>query len=168
VHQKRFQHVQRGGEMGLLDNADGAPITNHIQMTFTVRYQPTVKAAIFGPVFTAEQTRPEPQVIWTAPVAPIQYTLICWDPDATAKSWLHWLVINCSGTDPSTGTELAKWNPPMPPPSSGQHRYIFGLFQQAAALNIPKIGELGNFHVANFATQNGLTPLAYTGFRINT
>ena len=163
----RRQRKQRGGELGLLDNADGIPIVNEKQMTFNVKWQPTIKAAIFGPLFTVEQTRPEPQVAWTAPPPSIMYTLIVWDPDAAAKSWLHWLVVNCTGTNPSTGNEMAGWYPPNPPAGSGQHRYVFGLFQQAAMVNLPSISNRAGFNVASFGSLAGLTPLVYTGVRIS-
>jgi phosphatidylethanolamine-binding protein (PEBP) family uncharacterized protein len=92
------------------------------------------KAAEVGssPLMKKEAATSEPKVTWKAGEADKLYTLLCTDPDAPAPNapWLHWLVINCKGDDPSTGTTVMSWAPPTPPPGSGIHRYQFKLFLQ--------------------------------------
>jgi len=155
-----------GGPKPLLEGADAPPITNPTPVDFNARFQPSVKVREDGPTFTTYQTAHEPYPVWSAPTPPTMYAIICWDPDATKKSFLHWLVVNCASTDNSDGKVLASWAPPSPPPGTGEHRYVLGLFKQAGPISIPEITDRTNFHPTNFATQNGLTPLAYRGFRV--
>lgn len=164
---------QRGGNaplLGLLDNADGVPILNQENIEFHVKFEPaSVKSANeFGNTLTIEQSQPEPHTYWAAPPAGVMYTFVCWDPDSPAKSWLHWLVVNCKADTPATGDTVVDWSPPAPPRGSGLHRYIFGLFRQAGPVIPPKnMKSDGGFHMANFAAQHQLTPLVYKGVRVN-
>jgi len=159
---------QGGGSTGplLLDNADAVAITNTVNVDFNVRFQPTIQASPFGAVLSRAEARPEPHPLWTKPVAPAMNTLICWDPDAPEKSWLHWLVVNCTDDSPASGKELTPWFPPGPPPGTGEHRYIFGLFQQKDPIDAAPMPNGGKFNATAFATQYGLTPLAYKGIRV--
>jgi phosphatidylethanolamine-binding protein (PEBP) family uncharacterized protein len=167
----RKRYIQRGGDaplVGLLDNADGVPIANKQPIEFHVKFGPnnSQSANEFGSTLTVEQAQPEPHAYWTPPPANTLYTLVCWDPDAQEKSWLHWLVINCKKDTPTSGDLAVDWFPPSPPKGSGLHRYIFGIFQQAAPITA-EMKSSGGFHMANFATQHQLTPLAYKGVRVN-
>ncbi len=158
---------QRGGGVELLHEADGAPIQGvPASIDFNVRFQPTIQASNTGAILSRSEARPEPHPLWTKPVAPEMNTLICWDPDAPEKSWLHWLVVNCTDESPASGKELAPWFPPGPPPGSGEHRYIFGLFKQSAPIDIPPMPNAGGFNAAEFAAKHSLTPLAYKGIRV--
>jgi phosphatidylethanolamine-binding protein (PEBP) family uncharacterized protein len=179
---RRLRHKQRrvkrskgktfrqggGGPKPLLEESTNAPAitVQGPKVDFNVRFQPSVKAREDGPTFTTYQTAHEPYPVWTAPTPPTMYTIFCWDPDATTKSFLHWLIVNCTQADNSGGKILAPWSPPSPPPGSGEHRYVLGLFAQTKPIDIPAITDRTNFNPPNFATQNGLTPLAYTGFRV--
>jgi len=167
--QKRTRRYrQRGGNIiGLLDNADGVSIENQQPIDFIVKFGPESKmtASDFGNTITTEQAQPEPHVFWKVISPDTLYTLICWDPDAQAKSWLHWLIVNCSSGSLKNGVHVMNWSPPTPPKGSGLHRYIFGLFQQSGTLTLDAPAH-GGFHVANFAAQNKLTPIAYKGMRI--
>lgn len=167
---KRTRRTQRGGSaiVGLLDNADGVPITDPQPVDFIVKFGPTFSktASDYGNTIVEIEASPEPHVFWKAPPAGTFYTIVCWDPDAEAKSWLHWLVVNCEGMSAEGGQVLQKWSPPSPPKGSGLHRYIFGLFQQGGLLKIDP-PEQPRFNMANFAAQNMLTPLAYKGMRVN-
>jgi phosphatidylethanolamine-binding protein len=163
----RHRIQQRGGGVELLHEADGAPIQGvPAAIDFNVRFQPTIQASNIGATLSRAEARPEPFPVWTKPVAPEMNTLICWDPDAPEKSWLHWLVVNCTDESPASGKELTPWFPPGPPPGSGEHRYIFGLFKQAAPIDISPMPNAGGFNAAEFATKHGLTPLAYKGIRV--
>lgn len=168
---RKTKRVQRGGNPGgnLLDNADGPDLTPVGNLDFNVRFQPTVKANEQGPKLTTYQTAHEPYPVWTPPTPPAKYTIMCWDPDVPeGKSFLHWLVVNCPGSDPSDGKVIASWHPPSPPPGSGPHRYIIGLLKQTNDLSIPEITNRLNFNPKNFASENGLVAIAYRGFRVET
>ena len=82
-------------------------------------------------------------------------TLICFDPDAVAKSWIHLLYAKSEACNLLTRKVAFEWMPPSPP--SGEHRYIFALFTHEYPITeFPK--ERGYFDIAAFATQNGLKP----------
>ena len=161
---------QEGGNpaRSILDSADAPPISGQAQVDFNVRFQPSVKANETGPLFTTYQVAHEPYPVWSAPTPPNLYTVICWDPDTPAdkKSFLHWLVVNCSKADNSDGKVLSSWYPPSPPPTTGEHRYVLGLFNQTQPIQIPEITDRTKFNASTFAQQNGLTALAYRGFRV--
>ena len=164
--------LQGGGNpaRNILDAADAPAINGQAQaqVDFNVRFQPSVKANEAGPVFTTYQVAHEPYPVWSAPTPPNLYTVICWDPDVPVdkKSFLHWLVVNCSKADNSDGKVLATWYPPSPPPTTGEHRYVLGLFNQTQAIEIPEITDRTKFNATTFAQQNKLIPLAYRGFRV--
>jgi phosphatidylethanolamine-binding protein (PEBP) family uncharacterized protein len=164
--------MQRGGNapvVGLLDNADGVPIVNQQPIELQAKFGPASSKSVseFGHTLTTEEAQPEPHAYWTKPPQGIKYTIVCWDPDAKEKSWLHWLVMNCEGVDPTTGKIVVDWVPPTPPKGSGLHRYIFGLFQQTADVAPPEMTSSGGFNMAAFAEKNKLSPLVYKGIRIN-
>jgi hypothetical protein len=150
----------------LLEESDAPPVSGKAGIDFNVRFQPSLKAREDGPLYTIYQTAHEPYPVWTAPTPPTQYAIICWDPDAAAKSFLHWLIVNCKGTDNSDAKVLAKWSPPNPPPGTGEHRYIIGLFEHTKPIELPEITEREKFNPSTFATANGLTAIAYRGFRV--
>ena len=153
----RRTRKQRGGSLLIGANA---PSLQGRQISFQVIFG-SLSASNSGPILSLEASQIQPTVTWSPDGS---YTLVCWDPDAPAKSWLHWLVINCT-TTPESGKTLQPWAPPSPPPGSGTHRYIFGLFQQSGPLNLPSPSRSG-FQLAQFAKQAGLIPLAYKGIRV--
>jgi hypothetical protein len=173
VRQRKQKRAKRrtfrqggGGSKPLLEGADAPVISNPIPVDFNARFQPSVKVREDGPTFTIYQTAHEPYPVWSAPTPPTMYAVICWDPDATTKSFLHWLIVNCTKTDNTDGKVLASWSPPSPPPGTGEHRYVLGLFKQSGPITIPEIIDRTNFNATNFASKNGLTALAYRGFRV--
>ena len=93
------------------------------------------------------------------------YALIAWDPDASQASWLHWLVVNIPGGSGLTGHTVTPWAPPTPPPGTGIHRYIFGLFLQDQLLDPKTVASQqqaltrAHFNPATFAEQHGLRPV---------
>jgi phosphatidylethanolamine-binding protein (PEBP) family uncharacterized protein len=165
--QKRTRKQRGGNIIGLLDNADGVPIQNAPPIDFIVKFGPssTKTASDFGNSIEITESKPEPRVFWKVLSPDTMYTVICWDPDAKEKSWLHWLYVNCKNGSLEHGIEVVDWSPPTPPKGSGLHRYIFGLFQQKGQLTLDAPPHAG-FHVANFAAQHNLTPIAYKGMRI--
>ena len=109
------------------------------------------------PLFKA---RDMPAVTWPQQSSPI--TLLCWDPDASQASWLHWMVINCQGTSPDSGTTVVPWAPPTPP--SGIHRYMFALYTSKNPIT-PGSYKRPGFDPAVFAAANGLTQLDWAGIK---
>ena len=164
---RRKSRRQRGGaNLDILANT-GAP-TNYLdEIEFNVKFFPNnaLSASLFSNPLTIKQATGEPHVVWTQPKNGEMRTFLCWDPDIVGQSgkpeptngFLHWLVINCTGAEPSTGTLITDWTPPNPPKDS-KHRYIFGVFQQTGALTMdPKQAGPG-FNIAEFCTTNQLTP----------
>ena len=98
------------------------------------------------------ETSGEPMVEWK-PSNPY-YTFLCADPDSSEPSWLHWLVVNCTGGTPSTGTPLTPWEPPTPP--TGIHRYFFSLYSHDHPLTVEAPETRSKFDTNAFVTQNNL------------
>ena len=82
------------------------------------------------------------------------YTLLCVDPDSLEPAWLHWLVVNCKGGDPSTGTTLTPWEPPTP--STGIHGYFFNLYAHKSLLALDAPTTRSGFDTNKFVSENGL------------
>lgn len=116
-----------------------------------------------GQIVTAAAAKPESQVSWQATHNTF-YTLLCFDPDAPAAAWLHWLVANIEGASPAAGQTLVPWAPPTPP--SGIHRYYFCLFSHDARVVAPAPKERGYFKPAEFVKQSGLTPVAAAFYKV--
>lgn len=161
------QPQQKGGgdpKADFLENSDAPLVTPGTLVDFIVKFQPSLPADANGPMRTVYETAHSPQC--TLPNDSHMYTIICWDPDIqVGKSFLHWLVVNCTG-DQDSGKALSSWMAPSPPPGSGVHRYIIGLFKQNAQSNGEPIIDRVNFNATTYATQNNLTPMSYKGFRI--
>lgn len=104
---------------------------------------------------TKQQTMNKPRILFKGVQGKL-YTLLMSDPDAPAKSWLHWLITNISGSIPDIleGDEIISYAPPTPP--SGTHRYIFTLYEQPASILVSAPRERGNFNVEAFEKQHGL------------
>ena len=74
------------------------------------------------------------------------FTLLMIDPDAGKQTptsprpgnsdryYLHWLVVNVSMGDITSGTTLVPYQGPTPPPNTGKHEYIFQLYEQPCGL----------------------------------
>jgi phosphatidylethanolamine-binding protein (PEBP) family uncharacterized protein len=165
---------QRGGSIDILVNTGAPHVSIPPPTDLTVKFLPNSKysASDFGNVLKQHESASEPKTGWTAPPAGTFYTLLCWDPDASQAagqggSFLHWLVINCTGTDVSSGKEITDWVPPTPPKGSGQHRYIFGLFQQSGQLSMEPSDNRKDFNIAGFIQQHSLTAIKYKAIRVD-
>merc|ERR1712080_36615 len=91
------------------------------------------------------------------------YTIAMVDPDAPSRSnpvaaqWKHWLVINVSGNDLSSGQTLTDYAGPSPPRGSGPHRYVFLAYQQKGRItSISPDNKRARFNIADFAEENNL------------
>ena len=111
-----------------------------------------------APLYSAKDM---PAVSWPAQSNPV--TFLCWDPDAPQASWLHWMVINCTGVGPESGTTVVPWAPPTPP--SGTHRYMFAIFSSPAPIAPPVLGR-PNFDPAAFAAKNDLKQLDWVAIKV--
>jgi len=123
---------------------------------------PAFKASNELPTKLLSETQTTPLISWIQ--TPPLKTILCWDPDAPAKSWVHLLYINCKGADPSSGKEVFSWNPPSPPEGTGRHRYLFSLYEQPGPIEIT-LSERGNVAVEELIEAKGLKGLDQVGFR---
>jgi len=64
-----------------------------------------------------------------------KYAWIMADPDAPScqnphnADWIHWVVVNATSPDATDGITVIPYQPPSPPPGSGEHHYITILFE---------------------------------------
>ena len=132
---------------------------------FTVQYG---QANANGKTLSRRNTASQPTVTFTGEEGKV-YTLLMSDPDAQAKSWLHWLIINIPGeaNDVTEGQMIASYSGPSPP--SGTHRYIFTLYEQpAGSMMVNPPYERGNFHVEQFERQHGLQKVVSRSMKVPT
>lgn len=118
-----------------------------------------------GQLLNKSKTIEEPFVYWQQPAQDSYRTLLCVDPDATAPSWLHWLVTNCTGTEPNSGSEIVKWEPPAP--AKGTHTYYFCLFSHAYRIEVDVPKQRGYFGLEEFVEKNGLEPVSVATIRVS-
>ena len=107
------------------------------------------------PKYTGDSIDASPPLHWTkAPEAVKSFALICDDPDAPGKTWVHWVIFNI----PSDKRDLREniptkpvlqdgsiqgitdfykngYSGPYPPPGKA-HRYFFKLYALNATLNL--------------------------------
>ena len=119
-----------------------------------------------GKTLSKKNTVNQPTIVFKGEPGKV-YTVMMSDPDAQAKSWLHWLITNIPGEvgDVAEGQSVLNYSPPAPP--SGTHRYIFTLYEQpAGSIMVAKPAERGNFPVSAFQQQYGLIPLVNRTVRV--
>ncbi|KAF5036036.1 hypothetical protein DSECCO2_579230 [anaerobic digester metagenome] len=92
--------------------------------------------------YTCDGANVSPQLSWTnAPENTKSFALICDDPDAPSKTWVHWMVFNipaethaiAEGADSVAGAQygkndFGKTNYGGPCPPSGTHHYHFKVY----------------------------------------
>lgn len=123
---------------------------------FTVQYG---QANSNGKTLTKKNTHKEPTIQFAGEPT-VLYTVLMSDPDASAKSWLHWLITNIPGEGNDIGQGQIVMNYSGPNPPSGIHRYIFTLYQQpAGSIMVSPPQERGGFPVDQFERQYGLQKL---------
>ncbi len=105
-------------------------------------------------LYTCDSQDISPALSWDDPPAGTQsFALICDDPDAPGKTWVHWVLYDL----PATVSELPESVPPTatlenggihgindfgrlgyggPCPPSGTHRYFFKLYALARKLGL--------------------------------
>lgn len=92
------------------------------------------------------------------------YTVIMWDPDAPASSWLHWLVVNAEEGDVKRGEELLSYAPPTPP--SGTHTYHIAIYSQKGPLQVEAPAERGYFNHESFIKEYELLEVGHMNFQV--
>ena len=114
-----------------------------------------------GGSFTMQETKSMPLINWTQPPRTnTYYTYICFDIDSSMPSWIHLLVVNCTGASVNSGVTLLDWEPPAPSKGTGEHRYTFGLYSHIYPISMTPIRNRGAFNVQKFVDTNGLIPVA--------
>lgn len=100
--------------------------------------------------FTAEGENVSPPLVWAGvPAGTKEFVLICEDPDAPAKPWVHWLVYNISpltrsfpeGRAPAahqgrTNLDGSGYHGPLPPAGDGPHHYHFRIYALDTHLDV--------------------------------
>lgn len=99
--------------------------------------------------YTGAGTDLSPPLAWTdVPAGTKSFALVCDDPDAPAKVWVHWVVwdIPASACALAQGFDGGKqgrndsrstgYSGPYPPPGK-PHRYFFRLYALSAPLALP-------------------------------
>jgi phosphatidylethanolamine-binding protein (PEBP) family uncharacterized protein len=83
------------------------------------------------------------------------YLLIMYDPDAVGGTHVHWILSDIKNNDANQGRDLIPYKGPAPPPKTGNHRYIFELYNQ----EIPIIDEVKerNISIENLRKKLNLT-----------
>ena len=109
-----------------------------------------------GQEFSQVETAQEPQVTYPPPPINRTATLVVYDPDAPAGTWLHWLKMGSK--------TLVPWAPPTPP--TGTHRYFFAVY---TSQDPPKIVPRArpNFNLQEFVAENSLVPHALAMIRVS-
>lgn len=92
----------------------------------------------YGEFLKVSETQVEPEIKLNKTQNNI-YTLILYDPDAVGGTHIHWSIINITSNDIKTGNIIIPYTGPAPPPKTGKHHYIFGLYKQNRENNIDPI-----------------------------
>ena len=117
-----------------------------------------------GNLRARSETLVQPIVSWNA-VPDKLYTVLMWDPDAPASSWIHLFVINTPSANLTQGQTLLAYEPPTPP--SGTHRYFVSVYQQPQKLEISAPAERGNFDVSAFVAKHALVKIGEKMIRVS-
>eukprot|EP00285_Hemiselmis_virescens_P007025 CAMPEP_0173393492 /NCGR_PEP_ID=MMETSP1356-20130122/22139_1 /TAXON_ID=77927 ORGANISM="Hemiselmis virescens, Strain PCC157" /NCGR_SAMPLE_ID=MMETSP1356 /ASSEMBLY_ACC=CAM_ASM_000847 /LENGTH=157 /DNA_ID=CAMNT_0014351513 /DNA_START=133 /DNA_END=603 /DNA_ORIENTATION=+ len=120
--------------------------------------------AVAGQLMTRKQTAAQPSI--AAPslsaTGSDKYTVLMFDPDApspespTCKSWLHWMLVDASGSHLTGGTDVEGYAPPTPP--IGVHTYHVALYKQSSGLagSVSAPSSRCKFSPSGFAADHGL------------
>lgn len=100
------------------------------------------------------------------------YTLLFVDPDAPSRAdphlgqFLHWLVLNISGNDISSGDTISQFIGSGPPEGTALHRYVYLIYKQSDKINWTKerisnrsATGRSNFKVCDFVKEHNLGEL---------
>ena len=116
--------------------------------------------------YTCDTENVSPPLTWTkGPKKTMTYVLICDDPDAPSKTWVHWVLFNIPSSLTSLSENLPKekkiltgavqgkndfgtvgYSGPCPP--SGIHRYYFKIYALDCELTLDSDAEKANIEDA--------------------
>lgn len=169
-HANRRRKTRRRSRRQRAGSATAALLPTELQgLTFASRpLSVTLNGRAVQPGAQLERaaTVSRPTVSWSVPASGAPYrALLCFDPDAPARSWLHWLVVNCTGVAPDSGDTVMDWEPPSPP--TGTHRYYLCLFEHEYPLKVATPKQRGYFNVRDFLESHGLSPLQLTFVQVS-
>lgn len=98
--------------------------------------------ACLGNLLSSVQTRTEPRFNWTS-VPKTLYTVVMVDPDAPMAfvpvlgEMLHYLSVNVPSAERFyEGDVVRPYAPPAPPLTSGNHRYLFLIYEQTERITV--------------------------------
>lgn len=116
--------------------------SNRNTMDITITSNAFANDSLIPSRYTCDGANVSPQLSWTnGPENTKSYALICDDPDAPSKTWVHWLVFNIpaetnsidEGAASIAGAQYGKndfgntnYGGPCPP--SGTHHYHFKIY----------------------------------------
>ncbi len=122
-----------------------------------------------------------PALSWRNPPAGTKcYALLCVDRHQAANSWIHWAILNIPASKDGlkedegvseTGVlilfnsfKFAGWGGPMPPPGSGEHRYVFTLYalSKRVVMHVP-LAPLPESYVLPYVKESLLGSASITG-----
>jgi len=129
---------------------------------------------LFGNELKPSEAAKAPKITWSG-VPGALYTLMMVDPDAPSRAdpkfrcWRHWIVVNIpSGGLVDHGSTISSYHGPAPPKDTGDHRYVFLLFQQKDRISTPPLSthgsDMGGFNPRLWAQQHQLTPVGANFF----
>jgi Raf kinase inhibitor-like YbhB/YbcL family protein len=113
--------------------------------------------------YAYEGENASPPLAWTGvPDDAAELVLLCEDPDAPSRTFVHWIVVGIdprsdgveAGKPPPGGTELVNgfgergWGGPHPPPGDEAHRYFFRLYALAEPCVLPDAPSADQVHQA--------------------
>lgn len=116
-----------------------------------------------GNLRAQSETQVQPIVSWTQDPDTL-YTVLMWDPDAPAASWIHLMVVNTPSSNMTQGQTLLSYTPPTPP--SGIHRYFVTVYKQPQKLSISAPAERGNFNLDQFVSKYQLQKIGEKMIRV--
>ena len=115
-----------------------------------------------GKFMTKQETNSAPKISFKNAPGKL-YTIMMWDPDASAKpSWIHWIVTNIETPQDISKKTILEYQGPNPP--SGTHRYFIGLFEQSGILDIDTPKLRGSFDYLGFIQKNNLLKMRQVYF----
>ncbi|KAI7865610.1 phosphatidylethanolamine-binding protein [Spinellus fusiger] len=140
---------------------------------------PSDKDVALGNRLSVKDVAGRPKIHFVPPEEDAGYTLILADFDAPSVSdpslgpWRHWVVTNIQGSSSfeiKNGTQHTPYIAPLPESGTGEHRYVFLLYQQSQpntpfqSMQHDGKGARRYFDTHQFAAENGLELISVNYF----
>jgi phosphatidylethanolamine-binding protein (PEBP) family uncharacterized protein len=141
-----------------------------LTLTLQLVYQRGELIVNEGEEISVSATQEEPSITIRDAPAQHYFTLAMVDPDAMAKEWRHWLVVNIPGSDISAGQVVTPYKGPAPRVGTGLHRYIFLLYKQEDKITPEPLDNenkgRSRFNISEWAKRHSLQLEGATFFRV--